>query len=181
MAGLWDRWRSPVLAPMLSDRRLSGAFALLSVVQVGAGLLHLHTFTCLKALAAEAERVAIEVIVMDDNAPVAASEALRGVTGVRFERNPRNLGFVGNCNRGATLARGEFLLMLNNDAVPEAGCIEALIDVFARFPRAGAAGAKLVYPDGRLQEAGAIVWRDGWPRIENNGPSAERGKAPRVR
>ena len=35
-----------MLAPMLSDRRLSGAFALLSVVQVGAGLLHLHTFTC---------------------------------------------------------------------------------------------------------------------------------------
>lgn len=26
-----------------------------------------------------------------------------------------------------------------------------------------------------------IVWRDGWPRIENNGPSAERKKAPKAR
>src|SRR5438445_64876 len=69
----------------------------------------LHTFTCLKALAAEAARVPLEVIVMDDCAPRPAAEVLRPVTGVRFERNAANLGFLGNCNRGAALARGEYL------------------------------------------------------------------------
>jgi GT2 family glycosyltransferase/glycosyltransferase involved in cell wall biosynthesis len=134
----------------------------------------LHTFTCLKALAGEASRVALEVIVMDDCAPQPAAEALRQVTGVRFERNATNLGFVGNCNRGAALARGDYLLILNNDAVLGAGALEALLDVFARFPRAGAAGAKLVYPDGRLQEAGAIVWRDGSAWNDGRGDDPER-------
>lgn len=121
----------------------------------------LHTFSCLKALARDAALVPLEVIVMDDCAPVAASEALAEVTGVRFERNAQNLGFVRNCNKGATLARGEFLLFLNNDAVPMPGAIEALQRLLDARPQAGAVGARLVYPDGRLQEAGAIVWRDG--------------------
>lgn len=124
----------------------------------------LHTFTCLKALAGEAEAVPLEVIVMDDASPVPVAHALAGVTGVRFERNASNLGFLGNCNRGAALARGEYLLLLNNDAAVAPGAIAALLAIFERFPDAGAAGAKLVYPDGRLQEAGGIVWRDasGW-------------------
>jgi hypothetical protein len=46
MTWLWNSWRSPVLAPMLANRRLSAAFAVLGVVQIGAGLFHLHTFTC---------------------------------------------------------------------------------------------------------------------------------------
>ena len=121
----------------------------------------LHTFTCLKALAREADRVPIEVIVMDDHAPTPAAETLAGVKGVRFERNGTNLGFLGNSNRGASLARGEYLLFLNNDAVLAEGALEAMLAVFTCRPDAGAVGAKLVFPDGRLQEAGGIVWRDG--------------------
>ncbi|MEO7742748.1 MAG: glycosyltransferase [Usitatibacter sp.] len=121
----------------------------------------LHTFTCLKAVAAEAAVVPLEVLVMDDCAPVAAADALKGVTGVRFERNAQNLGFLRNCNRAATLARGEYLLFLNNDAVLEPGSIAALLRVLEGAPDVGIAGAKLVYPDGRLQEAGGILWRDG--------------------
>jgi GT2 family glycosyltransferase len=121
---------------------------------------HLHTFTCLKSLLAEAASVSFEVVVMDDCAPDAAAAALAPVTGIRIERNSANLGFIGNCNRGAALARGKYLLFLNNDTLVLPGALTAMLETFRLRKDAGAVGAKLLFADGKLQEAGGIVWRD---------------------
>lgn len=121
----------------------------------------LLTFTCLRSVHEHTKGGSFEVIVVDDASPEPLADALSPVSGVRFERNPQNLGFIGSCNRGAALARGEWLVLLNNDTIVTRGWLEALLAVFAMRPDAGLAGAKLIYPDGRLQEAGGIVWRDG--------------------
>jgi GT2 family glycosyltransferase len=120
----------------------------------------LLTFSCLASIARNT-RGDFEVIVVDDASPEPLAAALAGVEGVRFERNAANQGFIATCNRGAALSRGEYVVFLNNDTLVTAGWLDALLGTFDARPDAGLVGARLIYPDGRLQEAGGIVWRDG--------------------
>jgi GT2 family glycosyltransferase/glycosyltransferase involved in cell wall biosynthesis len=120
-----------------------------------------ETVSCLESIGRCTSHPAYEVIVVDDGSTDETAEVLSQIAGLVLLRNDRNLGFVGSCNRGAGRARGRFLLFLNNDTVVTPGWLEALARTFQDIPGTGIAGAKLVYPDGRLQEAGGVIWRDG--------------------
>ena len=61
----------------------------------------------------------------------------------------RNLGFAGGANAGAREARGELLLILNPDARPEEGALEALVEGFRRNPRAAGLAPRLLGEDSR--------------------------------
>jgi len=119
-----------------------------------------YTLACLRSITNHPPTDPFEVVVVDDASPDNSADVLAQVSGVRLLRNERNLGFVGSCNAGASAARGEYLIFLNNDTQVTEGWTEALLRCFARRPDAGIAGSQLVYPDGRLQEAGAWVFAD---------------------
>jgi GT2 family glycosyltransferase/glycosyltransferase involved in cell wall biosynthesis len=120
-----------------------------------------HTLACLRSIAAHPPVAPFEVVVVDDASPDDSLEKLRAIVGIRLHARPRNGGFIAACNDGAAQARGEFLVFLNNDTVPQPGWLDALLHTFKEHPEAGLAGAKLVYPDGRLQEAGGVAFIDG--------------------
>jgi GT2 family glycosyltransferase len=80
---------------------------------------------------------------------------------IKLVRNRKNMGFLATCNRGASVGTGDIVLLLNNDTLPQAGWLDALLRTFRDHPDAGAVGGKLVYPDGRLQEAGGVIFSDG--------------------
>ncbi len=122
---------------------------------------YVFTYHCLVALARHAYQRPFEPLVVDDCSTDETQDQLAGAAGIKVIRNDRNLGFVASCNRGAEAASGEYLVFLNNDTQVQPGWLDALVGTFEDRPDAGLVGSRLIYPDGRQQEAGAILSADG--------------------
>ena len=118
---------------------------------------------CLSSLARNGSRdIAHEVVVVLNGTKPDLEHTLAGkVEGVAFIHSPVNLGFAGASNLARTRAKGEFLILLHDDTEIEGGWLEGLIHAAEREPHAGALGSKVLFPDGRLQRAGALLWHDG--------------------
>ena len=121
----------------------------------------LYTFNCLLSILLNTEDVPYEVIVVDDASSDDTKSMLHQAQNVQVWSNPRNLGFVHSCNKGTELAGGQLLVFLNNDTKVHKGWLAALVETLEQDDSIGLVGPKLIYPNGRLQEAGAIVWNDG--------------------
>lgn len=121
------------------------------------------TYHCLASLILACNQALFEIIVVDDASSDETTRLREIVLGVEVVRNDTVLGFVRSCSRGAESARGHYTVMLNNDTEPTAGWLDELIFAFENFEGVGLAGSKLIYSDGRLQEAGGIVWGSGNP------------------
>ena len=131
------------------------------------------TLNCLDSLFRHASRQVAEIIIVDDASPDRSGALLPSVGGIRIHRQDTNRGFIDSCNTGASMARGGTLVMLNNDTRVVAGWLDELVAGFTLFPRAGLVGSKLFFPNGALQEAGGIIWRDGsaWNYGRNDDPN----------
>lgn len=120
-----------------------------------------YTTKCLEALVEHTTGPRYEVILVDNASTDATPELLSQLEGdVRVIVNPQNLGFAKACNQGAAMARGRYVLFLNNDTEPQPGWLEPLIKTLDGDPAVGAVGARLLYPDGSLQHAGVTVTED---------------------
>ena len=128
---------------------------------------------CVAALILAAGTLRFEVILVDDRSGDATARFAASVRNLVVVRNATNLGFLHSCRAGVEVARADHLVFLNNDTEVCDGWLEALHGVFGRFARTGAVGAKLVYPDGRLQDAGGIVWDNGVPWNVGHGENAQ--------
>jgi GT2 family glycosyltransferase len=118
------------------------------------------TLECLQAVSEAGGLDKAEVLVIDDASTEPGVETLEQVTGLRVIRNGENLGFIRTCNRAAAEARGEILVFLNNDVQVRKGWLAPLAAALDD-PAIGAVAPKMLFPDGRLQEAGARINLDG--------------------
>jgi len=122
------------------------------------------TAACLTSLATQNSSVPYEVIVVDDASTDETERLLEQVKGVHVLRLATNQGFLHAVNEGAATATGDYLVLLNNDVEVQAGWLDALVRTAESDSGIGIVGARLIYPDGKLQEAGGIIWNDasGW-------------------
>lgn len=121
------------------------------------------TYYGLCALLVAHNRTSFEVIVVDDASTDQTSKLEELVSGICVIHNAEPQRFIRACNAGVSEARGEYVVLLNNDTEPTAGWLDALINAFERLDNVGLVGSKLLYPDGKLQDAGGIIWGTGNP------------------
>lgn len=120
-----------------------------------------YTAECLEALRAHTSAaISFEVVVVDNASTDETASGLRECQTrwplVRVETLSENTGFSPACNHGAQVSRGEYLLFLNNDTIPQPGWLEPLFNEI-KEPGVGIVGPKLVYPDGMaINHAGYV-------------------------
>ena len=121
-----------------------------------------YTLNCLDSIARNTTG-SYEIVVVDDASSDSTAQLIGRVRNLTLVRNEQNMGLIRSCNAGAAVCSGRNILFLNNDTLVTRDWLSPLLEVM-QDETVGAAGAKLVYPDGKLQEAGAIIWNDatGW-------------------
>jgi GT2 family glycosyltransferase len=102
-----------------------------------------------------------ELVVVANGTPSDQLDGLTAHEDVVLVVNQENLGFAAGCNQAASIAKAPLLVFLNDDSTVDTGCIDALIRAVSDDPEIGAVGARIVWVDGTLQEAGSVLWRDG--------------------
>jgi GT2 family glycosyltransferase len=116
------------------------------------------TRNCLRCIWTHTHDRRYEVIVVDNGSCPAEFEKLASFPGeFHLIRLPVNRFFGEGNNIGVQASRGRYVVLLNNDAFVTNNWLEPLINVLENRSDAGGVGAKFLYPDGRLQEAGAVL------------------------
>ncbi len=107
---------------------------------------------CLESIREFRPSCEYETIVIDNASKDGSTDLIKaGFADVRLVENERNTGYSAGVNQGIKLSKGRHILILNPDIVVREGSIDTLVEFAEKTPEAGIVGAKLIYPDGRLQ------------------------------
>lgn len=115
------------------------------------------TLACLESIAHQTTSHSYEILVGDDASTDDTAAALRLIPQVRLMTHPRRLGFLENCNILGGHAAGRVIAILNNDVVLFPDWIDSILKTLSHSGEIGLLGGMLLFPDGRLQEAGCGV------------------------
>jgi GT2 family glycosyltransferase len=106
------------------------------------------------------------VIVVDNGSDDGSADMVsRDFPQVRLIQNPVNIGFAAANNQGIRKADTDYVLLLNSDTVMLPGAVADLIKFLDSNPGAGAAGCRLLFPDGTIQASAGCDAKPGLVRL----------------
>lgn len=121
------------------------------------------TYHCIASIALAYNKTSYEVILADDCSTDETAKAEKVIGNLVVSRNEENLRFLRSCNQASGIAKGDFIIFLNNDTEVTSFWLDELISYMHQDTTVGMTGSKLLNLDGTLQEAGGIVWGNGEP------------------
>ncbi|HCK99404.1 MAG TPA: hypothetical protein DHW42_04780 [Candidatus Marinimicrobia bacterium] len=123
-----------------------------------------YTKKCIDAIYANTQYRNFEIIIVDNASTDGTDQYLRELekerANIRIIHNEENFGFAKANNQAAEIAKGEYLLLLNNNTEVQKGWLEPLLNVLNADPDVATVGSKMLFPDGTIQHAGVIVFDD---------------------
>lgn len=120
-----------------------------------------YTKKCLASIPHAIKDIPYEIILIDNASTDQTRDEVSTINHIHTVLNSDNLGYIKGCNQAAALAKGAYLYFLNNDTVLHEGAIQALYERITSDTGIGAVGSKILLPQGKLQEAGSMLWNDG--------------------
>ncbi len=107
---------------------------------------------CLASIFGSPQGLELEVIVVDNSSTDASVEMVqREFPKTVLVRNQRNLGFAAANNQAFAVARGRYVLLLNNDTLVLVGALAASVRYLDAHPGVGALGCRVEFPDRSFQ------------------------------
>jgi GT2 family glycosyltransferase len=122
------------------------------------------TQNCLESIWEHTPPELFEIIVVDNGSSDGTPAFLKHLAAagkIRYIPNEKNLGYAKACNQAARSARGDYLIMLNNDTLVTDGWLNALIEAVEKNDNLAIVGAKLLYPNDSVQHAGVVFNQKG--------------------
>jgi GT2 family glycosyltransferase len=159
-----------LIFPDLNDPKLIfGHYPKVSIIIVAYTQTALELL-CLQSIRQTMQTYPYEVIISNNGSSEENQRLMSSISNAVIVQNKGNEGFVRGVNIGVEKASGQYIFLLNDDAILTKGCVDHLLNRIDpwRVKNIGVVGGQIITLDGKVQDAGGILWR--------NGIAAEYGK-----
>ncbi len=119
-----------------------------------------YTLSCLWSILKHTKDIDYEIIIGDNRSEDETGNITKRINGIRFIVHDENEGYLRNANKTVPYARGEYIVLMNNDVVVLDGWLKPLLEMMQNDENIGLVAGKSLYPNHLIQDAGSMVCAD---------------------